>query len=108
MQPKPKHNNGKGTKDPVTPVPTIIESLTQKLPAQMDRFWLPASNKLQFEHSFGRWTKTNYRGAKSVYMAGPDPENENACVVMKDGNTVVVEDLECPYDEADHRIIYHV
>ena len=63
---KPK--KGKGKKDPITPVPVIIESLQQKLPTQMDRFWLVVFNKLQFEHCFVNWTKSNYDGAKAVYF----------------------------------------
>ena len=87
---------------------TIITSFKQSLPVDLDSFWASADNKVQLQQKFIDWMKTNYKGAKPIYLGGANKEDLTSCIKIAGSNITLEERLKCTHEEADDRMLYHV
>ena len=79
-----------------------------KKPSEFEKFWALTENKIGLQHFFITWVTETYKGEIPVYLGGCNIENENVCSKIVNGNVSTVQCLECFYDEADDRLMYHL
>ena len=92
-------------------IETVIKTVDQSLPVEIDRFWVLPHNKMALQQNFIVWALEtakieNYE--KELYLGGCHEENSDMCVSYINGSVQRERLLECTHDEADDRLLFHM
>ena len=91
-------------------IETIINTMEQTLPVEMDRFWSLPDNKTALQQTFIDWAlrkAVTDKLEKKLYLGGSHKENSDMCISFINGAIKEERLLQCTHEEADDRLLFH-
>ena len=95
----------------------VITHIDQELPrahqsnkqlSNFEKYWALTENKNSLQQLFITWITETYKGNVPVYLGRCNIGDKNSCLKIVNEIFSTVQGLECLYDEADDRLMYHL
>ena len=81
---------------------------SHKKPSNFEKYWALTENKTSLQQLFITWITETYKGNVPVYLGRCNIGDKSSCLKIANGIFSAVQGLECFYDEADDRLMYHL
>ena len=92
------------------PLHLTISNMNQPLPiaSEFERFWSLSENKIGLQQFFISWIMETYDGDKPIFLGGCHVGDVDKCFKVVNNDVINIPLLECSYDEADDRLMFHL